>query len=414
MQNQYVTFYTEDTPYAEIVNGLIKSANDFGIIVKAYAQPNLGSWKLNCLQKPKVIRQAMDDFPNKAIIWLDADALIAQNPYLFDATTATLAYCEVKGEIRAGTVYVNNTVSGRNFVDQWISLVEEDDKSDMESFARAVTASKVKKEVLPDGYCKIFDQGNEQGVIVHYSASRTNKSKVAIQMELPNFGMRIQRLANGNLMIARRHTATERYLDRTYVRVRNKLEWIAFEAGVQTVFDLKDQFKDKTVYLIGKSPSLDSLTSDVIKPDCPVVFVNDSVKKLKDLDIPNPIYVIQQDTGLGNLRVDPRLTVLVSRQSSHFYKDECFIFDPVALNSAPSSLTAECALKFLSKCEAAKVLMVAFDGDIKYASVVGYGAEKGGDPERFLNHRRKLRACGTVPKEWVDLSVPSPDTHQQS
>ena len=60
--------------------------------------------------------------------------------------------------------------------------------------------------------------------------------------------------------------------------------------------DFKDLYKGQTVWIVGKGPSLQYLKKRDIGPG-PVITINQSLIKVEEIDLPNPIYAMMKDGG---------------------------------------------------------------------------------------------------------------------
>ena len=60
--------------------------------------------------------------------------------------------------------------------------------------------------------------------------------------------------------------------------------------------EFRDIYKDHTIWVVGKGPSLQYLTSAHIGSG-PVITINEALIKIEELDLPNPIYSMQKDGG---------------------------------------------------------------------------------------------------------------------
>lgn len=58
----------------------------------------------------------------------------------------------------------------------------------------------------------------------------------------------------------------------------------------------KDSFKEQTVWIIGKGPSLQYLTKEDIDPG-PVITINEAIIKIEEIGLPNFVFSMQMDGG---------------------------------------------------------------------------------------------------------------------
>ena len=125
-----VSFYTKDTVYEEIAKDLIQSAHHLDIVLKVYEYESRGSWNLNTHIKPECILRAMNEYPDKDIIFVDADAYFLQYPYLFNGYKYDMGvlwmYHKRSGNIVAsnGTIFVKNTPEVKAVIQAWCEHVK--------------------------------------------------------------------------------------------------------------------------------------------------------------------------------------------------------------------------------------------------------------------------------------------------
>lgn len=178
-----VSCYTENTPYEKEVQNLIKSLDLLGL--ESHIQPfsSLGSWEKNCQHKARYILEIMNQF-DQNIVWVDADAVIIKEPVLFNKLQADIAYyyLEHRKEVLSGTLFLRNNKKVRKLLEHWIKLNDTNMLWDQKNLERALeSTATLKKEILPESYCKIFDSKHQKlgdPVIVHYQASRRFKRKI--------------------------------------------------------------------------------------------------------------------------------------------------------------------------------------------------------------------------------------------
>lgn len=197
-----VGYFTEGTPYEKEIRGMEQSARFFGLTTRIYAMPNQGEWHKNCLLKPTVIQMALDEFPDKPILFLDADSRIRRYPVLFDTMKAHFAYCEfdwaeVPGSTRTGkevssaVLYMKPTKSVHNLVENWKDAADRCISDGQQVFDQKILEKLLSSwrkskgtltEQLPMSYDQIFDSmaGLGDPVIEQLQASRRMKGKVGV------------------------------------------------------------------------------------------------------------------------------------------------------------------------------------------------------------------------------------------
>lgn len=79
----YVSFYTEGI-YEKVINKyLLPSLKKYNLPYKIYKKPNLKEWNQNTRFKANIILEALEEFLDNDIIFIDADNVIVEFPELF-------------------------------------------------------------------------------------------------------------------------------------------------------------------------------------------------------------------------------------------------------------------------------------------------------------------------------------------
>jgi len=183
----FVNFYTGDNGYGDYSDKLIASLNKFKLpyyIVEINSKGH--KWTRICQQKPHVLLKVMNKYPKKNVVWVDADAIIEQEPILFNTIDKSLGVHYVGGEFASGTLFFKNNKISRNIIDDWIKENEKNSNSwDQITLGKIVnTKYKEHEYILPKEYCSIFDKRgykNIDRVISHWQASRKLKFKNRIE-----------------------------------------------------------------------------------------------------------------------------------------------------------------------------------------------------------------------------------------
>ena len=130
-----VCFFTKNTPYEDVANKyLIKSLEKLGIFHVVYEVLNNGDWLENIAYKPEIILKAMNKFPDKDIVYLDADSIVCKYPDLFDKISPEIDiayhlldwdtwYCNNTGhkEVFNSTIFLRNNEQTKEFVGKWMA-----------------------------------------------------------------------------------------------------------------------------------------------------------------------------------------------------------------------------------------------------------------------------------------------------
>ncbi|MBS9777972.1 MAG: hypothetical protein KGV50_04330 [Gammaproteobacteria bacterium] len=177
-------FFTEN--YRIHANSLKESLDKFNLSYYFECVEDTGDWASNTLIKPHFIKKCLNQFNQKAILYLDADAVVKKPIDIFNTATADIMIYPTEGaegmshDYLAGTIFLNNTDNSKKLVDLWIDEQQGSHKKqvDQDSLDRAMHKLKghITFEGLAAGYVKIFDRDhNEEVYIEHYQASRKTK-----------------------------------------------------------------------------------------------------------------------------------------------------------------------------------------------------------------------------------------------
>jgi len=235
--------------------------------------------------------------------------------------------------------------------------------------------------------------------------------------------VRVRKLGDGSFFISRKNSEVEQYLDKHFTRVRGECRWVPTQIKEKTINDLVPLFAGKKVFIIGKGPSLDLVIEGIFGPDdSPIICINESIHHIEVLRIRNPIFAIQQDTGLKDTCKPKFGELFCSHMSKNFYANfpRKYIFHPTEYVGSNSELTVNVAIEIAKFLGAVQFVMVAFDGcttgNTDYSTIVPYKPTKGGSPNRFLDHRRRIEThLKGIKTSWLTPKVPeltSSDTLQ--
>jgi hypothetical protein len=195
MNHIYAAFYTRDSPYENEIKKLIKSLEQFNLeyVIKDY--PCRKDWRLNIHYKSECILSTMNEYPEKNVIYVDADATIMSLPKLFFTVKEDwMAHIRnnrrnarlfLNGEMLSGTLYFANNNHTKKFVELWHK--KSNSKSDgvitEQHLLQMMYNDKIHLKMgltfrqLPGQYCQIFDYMKTCGdpIIEHHQLSRITK-----------------------------------------------------------------------------------------------------------------------------------------------------------------------------------------------------------------------------------------------
>lgn len=179
MRPVVVSFFTRDTAYEREAREMEATARAFGLFTDVRGVPNLGDWTRNCGMKPAYIRDRMQDYPGRPIVWLDADARVRQLPDLFATLDCDFAaHWRYGSELLSGTLYFGPTEAARTLAAAWAEQqMRTPDVWDQKVLQRVIESGipPVRLDALPASYVAIFDArmcGEDEWVISHHQASR--------------------------------------------------------------------------------------------------------------------------------------------------------------------------------------------------------------------------------------------------
>lgn len=184
-----VSYYTKDTGYEEQVEHLKHTLRRFNLANDVVGIQNQGDWHKNTYYKPKFIMEMMKKYPDRPIVFVDADARIRNNPVLFNDLDCDFAcYFHHRKELLSGTLYFGNTEGSRYIMNEWLEEDAKHPKTHMPQKNLRAVFDRVKNKInwreLPVEYCMIFDsrlRHSVNPVIEHYQLSRKYKGMRDIQ-----------------------------------------------------------------------------------------------------------------------------------------------------------------------------------------------------------------------------------------
>lgn len=119
-----VGYWTENTPYEHEAYVLSKTLDAQGLNYDLRAVPNLGSWQKNTQYKPTHIRQLMEEYPTRPLLYLDVDCVVLRPPKLVQTMPANVDFAvniSDRRTLHSGTLYFGPTDKAKNLVDVWIA-----------------------------------------------------------------------------------------------------------------------------------------------------------------------------------------------------------------------------------------------------------------------------------------------------
>jgi len=184
-----VSFYTKDTEYEKEARNLIESLDKLHLDYDIVPINNTGNWQKNVRYKPSLIKNMLQKYAPRPVLYVDCDAVFMSPPILFDDFDSDFALYKLHwadfgrphrdDELLGGTVYAANNERVFKILDLWIR------ECDVQPLS--VWDQKILYGIIGDGfynlppeYCTIFDvmKSVENPVIKQYQASRKLKRSV--------------------------------------------------------------------------------------------------------------------------------------------------------------------------------------------------------------------------------------------
>lgn len=175
-------FYTQS--YLDHAKALKQTLDDFKISYYFKEVKDAGYWEANTRIKPHFILECLQEFPNKSILYLDADARVKKPLDYFNHITADVAFYNTKGmpemshDYLASTLFFNNTEATKQLVEQWIREQEHGKRTQVDQDSLDAAMQKLESALtvapLSAGYIKIFDKDYQGDIYIEqYQASRS-------------------------------------------------------------------------------------------------------------------------------------------------------------------------------------------------------------------------------------------------
>lgn len=183
-----ISYYTVGTGYEIEVENLRASLNKFQIEHYIEGIKSRGSWVKNVHYNNELILKAFDMYPGRAIVSLDADAVVERYPALFDTLDCDFAahlhkWNSGREELFCSTMYWQGNNTTRSFLKETLVRHVQYPRETQQPGMFA-TLKKWGKSIrftsLPPQYARIFDlmSGVKFPVINQYQASRRFRKEV--------------------------------------------------------------------------------------------------------------------------------------------------------------------------------------------------------------------------------------------
>ncbi len=144
-------------------------------------------WQRETFFKANFVRNMLNQYPGKDIVWVDADAEMLKFPELFGNLPGNLGARIYRGsKLLTGTVYFKNCDAIRTIVDDWIrenQKPQDKFRCQQEQMNLQAVVERANGQVkfvnLPKEYCYIFDEADQcdDPIIIHRQQSRKFRGK---------------------------------------------------------------------------------------------------------------------------------------------------------------------------------------------------------------------------------------------
>lgn len=164
---------------------------------------------------------------------------------------------------------------------------------------------------------------------------------------------------------------------------------------------IKNIHAGQTVYIIGKGPSLNFLTKDMIA-DGPVITLNHAISKVESLNLPNLIYSLQKDKY--EVPVKPTTTLILHKHESVALlendKPEYYEFDATEFKLPIDTFSAIIAIEMAKIMGCVKFVFISFDsvnGDVET-----FDPKLPSYPTAYIRQAERMRAYVTgLDCDWI-------------
>lgn len=164
-----VSFFTAGFYMREAFD-LMRSCQQYHLPHHIEQIPSLGAWGPNCNAKPHFLMGMDTVYPDRPLVWIDADARIRNWPRILRSVVADVGYYTHKGTPCGGTIYLRPGAQRRRLLEVWALALAADpigaDLAPAEArigtpdqfyFARSVRALGLSVHALPESYCYMYD-----------------------------------------------------------------------------------------------------------------------------------------------------------------------------------------------------------------------------------------------------------------
>lgn len=198
MNTKVISYYCDvdpnDTYYSDHAYKFIENMHELNIPFYVENIVSLGSYRNNCLFKPKFIKKCLEKF-DTSLIWLDIDSKVHRSIDIIDSADADIIMATNSmneyGEYipKASPIFMKNNETVKKFIDAWIDRCEFYLKTSNQFFDHEILLEVLKESKLNLGlvgfkYCAFADTvfTNNDPVITMGISSGESKIQGLIDM----------------------------------------------------------------------------------------------------------------------------------------------------------------------------------------------------------------------------------------
>jgi len=180
-----VSFHTSDIAYTTEAARLKKSIDQWDRLPYTIETIPPGYWKDVCRQKPSIIRSFCRQFPDRPLLFVDADARFTRDPreelpntWTEAASIPPVSVHMFGSQICSGTIVISSGQAASGIMDDWA----QKDRKDCHRYSQpqqVLTSVKGINTELAPQWCWIFDLSKVRyrrppspPIVTHYQASR--------------------------------------------------------------------------------------------------------------------------------------------------------------------------------------------------------------------------------------------------
>lgn len=355
-----VGFYTPK--YKKYKDKLQTSLEKFGFVHYFVEYEDKGSWQQNTMYKAVFLYITLQEQKYENILYLDVDSEVLSS-FEWPEGKFDIAVHRYKDKhISNGTIFLKNNDTTKFFLKTWIEKqpFTEIEQNTMERLLRKNPNIVVK--YLSEKYLSV--QKQEEDTLIKHDLASQERSLIEPPKEYN--GIKIYHIGR-EIYIRKPDPKVISYLDTLYERIPGKYQWIL---KPNKLLQEEHIFKDKSVYIVGKGPSLDRATEFIFEddPTIPIICINHAILRIQQLPISNPLYTIIKDPL--KINIEKGKIFLAEKRAGTYPNNYCIKYDPAQFEHSYGDLTLKDTLSVAKYLGSKRFYFIGFDsvyGDLDYA-----------------------------------------------